>query len=154
MSCLCLLQSISCPAGGERCGKPPTCSGAPAVDSPQTEPVDSPSVTYESLSSRVNSELCSSAWRLHPWIPDKRKTVCVCVQCVSAYQVGVQLLSGSKQHVRCCWVWTLSVGSWCESKGHGMTELLFCYHNNNALDVVIFEYWKHPLHKNDLFFLL
>ncbi len=146
MSCLCLPQSISCPAGGERCSEPPTCSGAPAVDSPQAELVDSPAVTYESLSSRVSSELCSSAWRLHLWIPNKGKTcvcacACVCV-CVCAHLSG--WCTGSCQAV--------NNTSGCAESGHcqsgvdvrakAMTWLCCCFviTENNVLDVVIFEF--------------
>ena len=150
MSCLCMLQSISRPAGGAHRSEPPTCSGAPAV-------VDSPSVTYESLSSRVSSELCSPAWRLHHSIPNKRKAVCVCVcvcVCVHIYQVGVQS----------CWQAVNNTSGGAESgrrqtrldmRAKAVTWLSCCFviTENSVLDVAVFEFWKHLLHMNMIYSL-
>lgn len=59
------------------------------------------------------------AWKLHPWIPNEE--ICVCVCTLSGFCQAVNNMSGAAES------WTLSVWSWCESKGHDMTELLFCY---------------------------
>lgn len=54
---------------------------------------------------------------------NNRKTVRV----YTSIRLLKSLLSGSKQYIRWCWVWTLSVWSWCESKRHDMTEPLLCH---------------------------
>lgn len=120
---------------GEYHSEPPTCLVAPAVDSPQAEPVNTSLVTWNSLSPCVSSELCSPAWRLHPCFPNKRMAVCVCTSLRFMYR----LLSGSKQFIRWCRVWTMSGWSWFESKRPWHDWDVF-------VDVVIFEYWKHLLH--------
>lgn len=81
-----MLQSISCPAGGEDCSEPPTSSGAQAVDSPQTALFDSPlSYLQEPVFSRQLRDVHPSLNASPPSIPNKRKAACVHI-----YQVGVQ----------------------------------------------------------------